>query len=61
MIIETRNVSMSYKEKRALKNISFKIEGPKIIGFLGHNGAGKTTFLNLLVWAHSCYKWGDPC
>ncbi|MEB2302436.1 ABC transporter ATP-binding protein [Lysinibacillus xylanilyticus] len=28
--------------------MSFTIEGPKIIGFLGHNGAGKTTFLNLL-------------
>ncbi|UPW84295.1 ABC transporter ATP-binding protein [Lysinibacillus sp. Ag94] len=48
MKIEARNVSKSYRHKEALKNISFTIEGPKIIGFLGHNGAGKTTFLNLL-------------
>ena len=49
MIIEARNVSKSFKHKHALENVSFKIEGPKIIGFLGHNGAGKTTFLNLLA------------
>ncbi|MGE7997397.1 ABC transporter ATP-binding protein [Lysinibacillus sp. NPDC093190] len=48
MKIEVKNVSKSYKHKEALKNITFTIEGPKIIGFLGHNGAGKTTFLNLL-------------
>lgn len=49
MKIDVRNVSKLYKQKYALKNISFTIEGPKIIGFLGHNGAGKTTFLNLLA------------
>lgn len=49
MIIEARNVSKSFKHKHALENINLKIEGPKIIGFLGHNGAGKTTFLNLLA------------
>ncbi|MFJ5765023.1 ABC transporter ATP-binding protein [Lysinibacillus sp. NPDC093210] len=49
MKIDVRNVSKLYKQKRALKNVSFTIEGPKIIGFLGHNGAGKTTFLNLLA------------
>ncbi|MFJ7735073.1 ABC transporter ATP-binding protein [Lysinibacillus sp. NPDC097287] len=49
MIIEARNVSKSFKHKQALENVTFKIEGPKIIGFLGHNGAGKTTFLNLLA------------
>ncbi|MFJ7661067.1 ABC transporter ATP-binding protein [Lysinibacillus sp. NPDC097162] len=49
MKIDVRNVSKLYKQKHALKNISFTIEGPKIIGFLGHNGAGKTTFLNLLA------------
>ncbi len=49
MMIEVSNVSKSYKRKQALKNVTFTIEGPKIIGFLGHNGAGKTTFLNLLA------------
>ncbi|MFJ7667565.1 ABC transporter ATP-binding protein [Lysinibacillus sp. NPDC097195] len=49
MKIDVRNVSKSYKHKHALKNVSFTVEGPKIIGFLGHNGAGKTTFLNLLA------------
>ncbi|MFY0520907.1 ABC transporter ATP-binding protein [Lysinibacillus sp. UGB7] len=48
-MIEVSNVSKSYKHKQALKNVTFTIEGPKIIGFLGHNGAGKTTFLNLLA------------
>lgn len=48
MKINVSNVTKSYKHKAALKNISFTMEGPKIIGLLGHNGAGKTTFLNLL-------------
>lgn len=39
MKIEVKNVSKSYRHKEALKNISFTMEGPKIIGFLGHNGA----------------------
>ncbi|KOY82803.1 ABC transporter ATP-binding protein [Lysinibacillus macroides] len=49
MKIEVRDVVKSYKHKTVLKNITFTMEGPKIIGFLGHNGAGKTTFLNLLA------------
>jgi len=49
MKIEIKNVVKTFKHKKALKNVTFTIEGPKIIGFLGHNGAGKTTFLNLLA------------
>ena len=48
MKIQVSNVTKKYKNKVALNNVSFTIEGPKIVGFLGHNGAGKTTFLNLL-------------
>ena len=32
-----------------LKNISFKIESGEIFAFIGHNGAGKTTMVNLLM------------
>ncbi|MGE7113851.1 ABC transporter ATP-binding protein [Lysinibacillus sp. NPDC047702] len=49
MKIEIKNVVKTFKHKKALENVTFTIEGPKIIGFLGHNGAGKTTFLNLLA------------
>lgn len=48
MKITVNNVTKSYKHKSALQNVTFTMEGPKIIGFLGLNGAGKTTFLNLL-------------
>jgi len=49
MKIDVKNVVKTFKHKKALKNVTFTLEGPKIIGFLGHNGAGKTTFLNLLA------------
>ncbi|GGG15831.1 ABC transporter ATP-binding protein [Lysinibacillus alkalisoli] len=49
MKIEACHITMQYKQKQVLKDINFTLEGPKIIGFLGHNGAGKTTFLNLLA------------
>ncbi len=32
----------------ALKNVSFKISGPELIGLIGPNGAGKTTLTNVL-------------
>ncbi|MFD2043405.1 ABC transporter ATP-binding protein [Ornithinibacillus salinisoli] len=49
MKIEVKELSKKYKEKDALKNISFTLEGPKIYGLLGRNGAGKTTFMEILA------------
>lgn len=40
MKITVNNVTKSYKHKSALQNVTFIMEGPKIIGFLGNNGAG---------------------
>lgn len=31
-----------------LDELCFEMNGPAIVGFLGHNGAGKTSFLNIL-------------
>src|SRR3990167_10065386 len=33
---------------RAINNISFKIEKGEAVGFIGRNGAGKTTILKLM-------------
>lgn len=47
--IAIKNLSKSYGETMALKNITLNIEPGKIYGLLGRNGAGKTTLLNLIT------------
>ena len=49
-MIEIKNVSKTYNgDKKAIKNVSFKVDGGEIFGFIGHNGAGKTTMIKSLV------------
>lgn len=47
-LIEFKNVSKSYDDKLVLKNINLKISKGKIIGLLGKNGMGKSTFIKLI-------------
>ena len=44
-MLEIINYSKSYGEKKAVENLSFKIESGDICAFVGPNGAGKTTTL----------------
>ena len=37
-----------YNEKKVVKNINIEIQKGEIVGFLGANGAGKTTILKIL-------------
>lgn len=48
-MIAVKNVSKFYGGKRALGPVSFAIEGAETVGFLGLNGAGKTTVLRILA------------
>lgn len=48
-MIEFRNVTKKYGETIALKNVNFKIKNGQIFGLIGHNGAGKSTAIKILV------------
>lgn len=48
-IIETENLSKSYKEKHAVDSVSLRVEKGQIYGFLGPNGAGKSTCIKMLI------------
>ena len=48
-ILEANSVSKNYLSKRALVDVNMTIEKGKILGLLGPNGSGKTTFLKLLA------------
>ncbi|MHB8125345.1 MAG: ABC transporter ATP-binding protein [Desulfitobacteriaceae bacterium] len=48
-MIECRKVSKKFGSFVALDNVSFSVPNGKCFGFLGQNGAGKTTALRLLV------------
>lgn len=44
-----KNVSKAYTNKKVVNNISFELKKPTIFGFLGTNGAGKTTSIRMLL------------
>ena len=48
VILKCTNLSKTYDFDNALNNVNLSIESGKIIGLLGPNGSGKTTFIKLL-------------
>ena len=49
VIVETKNLTKKYKHNTALNNINLKLEKGKVYGFIGKNGAGKTTFIRIIT------------
>jgi len=48
-IIEVRNLTKSFGSFTAVNSISFEVNKGEIFGFLGANGAGKTTAMKMLI------------
>ena len=46
-VLEAHNLTKKYKHSLVIDHINLRIEKGKIYGFIGQNGAGKTTFLRL--------------
>lgn len=48
-MLEVKGISKSYGTHQAIEDISFKIEQGEVVGFLGINGAGKSTTMNIMT------------
>ena len=48
-MIEVKNVSKKYGKFYAVRDINFSIKDGEIVGFLGRNGAGKSTTMNMIT------------
>ena len=57
-MIEIKNVTKKYGDKKAVDNVSFKVNDGDIFAFIGHNGAGKTTLIKSIVGIHD-FDEGD--
>lgn len=47
-VIETQDLSKRYRDKWAVEHVDLRVEQGDIYGFIGRNGAGKSTTLKLL-------------
>ncbi len=55
-LLETKNISINFGGLWAVKDVDFNVEANKIVGLIGPNGSGKTTFLNIISGIYGRYK-----
>lgn len=48
-MIEVKNLSKSYGDRKAIDDLSFQVAKGEVVGFLGPNGAGKTTTMKIIT------------
>ena len=48
-MVRLENLSKNYGTVKAVKSISFELSDSQIVGFLGANGAGKSTTLKMMT------------
>jgi ABC-2 type transport system ATP-binding protein len=48
-VIQVKNLTKSFKNLTAVNNLSFSVNEGEVYGFLGQNGAGKSTTIRMLL------------
>ena len=48
-IIQVKNLTKDFREIKAVDDLSFEVSAGQVYGFLGQNGAGKSTTIRLLL------------
>jgi ABC-2 type transport system ATP-binding protein len=49
IVIETRSLSKTYREKMVVNSVNLTVRRGEVYGFLGPNGAGKTTGMKMIL------------
>lgn len=47
--ISVKNVTKSYGGRKVVNNLSFQVDKGEVFGLLGHNGAGKSTTIEMIL------------
>lgn len=47
--IEVRGLVKTYSGRKVVDGLSFSVEQGKVFGLLGHNGAGKSTTIEMIL------------
>ena len=47
-MIEVKNISKQFKDKKLFDNVSFKVETGRCVGIIGQNGCGKSVLMKLI-------------
>lgn len=56
LLLEAKNICKSFHTKQVLNGIDFQVEKGEIHGLVGKNGAGKSTFVNIITGLITGYE-----
>ena len=48
-MLEVKGITKEFGTKKAVDNLTFKLENGKILGLVGRNGAGKSTTFRMIL------------
>ena len=51
-ILEVKDLTFAYKDKKILDNLSFSVQPNQFVAVLGINGAGKSTLIKIITGVH---------
>ena len=56
-MITVTNVGLRYGDRKLFEEVNIKFTPGNCYGLIGANGAGKSTFLKILIWRNRTSIW----